>query len=109
MPDDTGQLSKEEIAQAKQWLAEHWKADSLCPICNSNDWNVGDRITVSLAFTGKRLVSTGKVNPHVLVTCMTCGNVLQFNALLMGILPEDPEGEGVDAAPLKEQAGRQDG
>ena len=80
-------MSKQlDRAKVAQWLDAKWKKGKQCPVCGQNDWAVIDLLWEVPEFHST--LKGGFVLPSVAVTCSYCGNILFFNALLMGLVDE---------------------
>ena len=64
---------------------------TICPLCNSGEWNVSDTIFELREFQGGSLVVGGdhSIYPVIPLTCNECGNTYFLNPLKLGIL--DPQ------------------
>jgi hypothetical protein len=81
-------LTKEQITRLKEWVANHWKGDGNCPVCHSNNWEVGSHLIVSPIISpsgGMRF--GGPVYPYAFITCTVCAYTLHFNAVMIGLMP----------------------
>lgn len=72
------------------WLEEKWGTQRQCPYCDANDWTVGTPLDDILD------EGDGKVSPYFTVTCDNCGNTVNVNAVMAGVLPT---GEELEEAP----------
>lgn len=95
----------EEIYRDKvaDWLKKNWKGAKQCPICHSNDWNIGSKPVEIREFSGGGLVVGGPVYPLVNVTCNVCGYTLLFNAIVSGLI-EREEKKPVSSAETDQSA-----
>jgi hypothetical protein len=57
-----------------------------CWVCDSCDWIVMNRIFEMREFHGMGFTVGGQVMPLVAVTCQTCGHVVVFNAIHVGVI-----------------------
>lgn len=74
--------------KALELITEKWPEPRLCPICNSNSWNVSDAVAMPLIYTPLE----GPVLVYVPVNCQICAYTIFFDALAMGFFEDDPEG-----------------
>lgn len=72
-----------EIVQARvqQWV-------SGCPVCHQRNFTLGE-LAVFLSFKNGNVVLGGQMTPVVTIACATCGNVLTFAALQLGLVTAD--------------------
>ena len=70
--------------RAMEWLNKHWQGEKACPVCQSNNWTIGDLIGVTLTFTKNTINLGAPLYPVFLATCGTCGYTLFFNAIVAG-------------------------
>jgi predicted nucleic-acid-binding Zn-ribbon protein len=75
-----------DIEKVADWLNEKWKGHKLCPICNNNNWGIGERPVEVREFHSGGLVVGGPVYPLITVTCGVCGYTLLFNAVVTGLV-----------------------
>ena len=60
----------------------------ICPVCNTNSWNVEQHLTeLRFLSMGGTINPGATVVPLVVVTCQMCGNTLLFNAVKLGWSP----------------------
>jgi len=87
-------------AAANAWFNEHWPQPRKCGVCTQMNWAMSPSFAhVPLASIGGGAATatwaTIGTQPSVrtfwcvVVTCLTCGNTIFFNALVMGQLPKD--------------------
>lgn len=65
-----------------------------CPLCQLNDWQVGELVTFS-KFLGGSVVIGGKMMPAVPLVCKACGYTMFFNPVVTGLLGSDEDDERV--------------
>lgn len=89
----TMELTPEQFKKFSEWLNSLWKEPqkSLCPICKSNNWIIGDRISELREFHMGTLVVGGNLQPLITVMCDVCAYVMLFNALKLGLVPQPPK------------------
>jgi hypothetical protein len=79
-------LSEPQSKALLDHLKKHWVPPSTCPICRSNDWEVGPQVYELREFHGGNMVIGGSaLVPIVPVICKVCGNVILINPLVAGI------------------------
>lgn len=74
---------------AQQWLETKWPPHRrTCPICATNTWNIENMIAEMRQFSGGSFVIGAGVGifPLLVVTCINCGHVLLFNAMMAGLV-----------------------
>lgn len=81
-----------ERQRALDWLEQKWRGDRRCPVCQTNQWSIGDVVEVR-PFTGGGLTIGGPLYPLFFVTCVNCGYTLTFNALISGVVQQAVEPE----------------
>ena len=83
---DPGKLSQEDQQKALAWLDRHWRHPRKCPVCESEQWSMGDRVVAPPNLHGGSFHLAGFVYPFVTVGCKTCGYTRFFNAMKMGVI-----------------------
>ncbi len=64
-----------------------------CPICEDTNWGITDEVFEIRGFyEGDMQTGGGHTVPAIILTCKNCGNILLFNAGLIGIV--DPPKNG---------------
>ncbi|MFB4350437.1 hypothetical protein [Microbacterium sp. CR_7] len=85
---DVTQRQQAEANRALEWLNSRWIGQKICPICGTNNWELG--LTSELrTFNGGSLVfggPGGSVTPIFPVICSNCGLTYTFSAIKTGIL-----------------------
>lgn len=77
--------------KAANWLNSKWTGQKVCPICKNNNWHIPEELSEARAFFGGGFVVGGPIAPLLCVTCSNCGHVLNFNALVMGLVGDDKD------------------
>jgi hypothetical protein len=87
-------LNSDQMKKLIEQLSNKWPEPRNCPVCHSNNWNVGDAIFEMREFQGGGLVLGPKQSliPLINVTCVACGNTLTFNAIILGLVEPKKEG-----------------
>lgn len=76
--------------KAIKWLEEKWLKDHRkCEICTGEEWTVSPELLMPIPYIGESMSIGGSAFPHVLLICNTCGNTKFFNAVLMGVVPQE--------------------
>ena len=76
-------------------LSNKWSGRR-CPLCNTGNWNVSDKVYELREFHGGGLVIGGTpIVPVVPVTCDNCGNTVLVNTIVAGLTPQE-QGESND-------------
>jgi hypothetical protein len=86
-------LTREERAKAEQWLTER-QAVLPCPSCGTTSWAVGDSLVLVPMYQTGGPIIIGAGFPAVLMVCNRCGFFRMHSAILIGLVPPDPETEG---------------
>ena len=62
-----------------------------CPVCQKNDWSVGDYFIHGVLFSPRQPPSMagGSAYPIVFLVCNHCAYIRQFMAIQAGIFPSD--------------------
>lgn len=90
MPDDQGKLSVQELEAFQKWLQDHWSGSKVCPVCQKNQWIVGEHVVTTIKISNKGdILLGGETYPLVLLVCGNCGNTLSFNARVMRLMKDD--------------------
>lgn len=70
-------------------LKEVWKGRRPCPCCVSDTiWSISDIVEVRQFNEGNHCPGAA-ITPIVLVTCGTCGFLIHFNAIALGVVDRD--------------------
>lgn len=86
------QLTAERKKVVQVWINEKWKGKKLCPICQDNNWFIGDHFVMPVTLTENIVTLGGPSYPQVMINCLNCGHTLLFNSVIMGFsLQEDEE------------------
>ena len=74
-----------------------------CPVCQKNDWSVGDYFMHGVLFSLRQppAMAGGSAYPIVFLVCNHCAYIRQFMAIQAGIFPSDlavipPSSDGPD-------------
>ena len=86
-------MDEETRKKALDWLDLHWKESHRCPICFSNDWQIGDIVFWSsqdepAGFAARLSPGNYRRYPVLQVICNICGYTHTFNARIVGLAPE---------------------
>jgi predicted Zn-ribbon and HTH transcriptional regulator len=86
-PDVSVDMAARERALA--WLQEQWTEDSHCPICNTDNWAVGDPVELPVRGGSMAFFQATGQRAYVLtpVQCTKCFYTFFINAILAGIVP----------------------
>lgn len=83
---DNKYFSADKQQKALKWLEEKWpKEKRACEICAKTNWNVNDELFTLIPFNGSNVTIGGRLYPHILITCTSCGNSKFINAVISGI------------------------
>jgi predicted nucleic-acid-binding Zn-ribbon protein len=74
--------------RAFAWLNSHWTNPHFCPICSSNNWQIGNVFELRTFNTGALVIGGPQpIFPVFPVTCNVCGFTYFFNAVVAGVVP----------------------
>lgn len=76
--------------RAAAWLRDHWTVPANCPVCASNKWTVGDVFELRRFHGGSIVVGGDPLLPLFPVVCNVCGNTVLINAVISGVLEQEP-------------------
>lgn len=95
MPDSDGKLTQEETKKFIAWLNEKSK-NHACPVCQNNNWAVGDHIVEGRIFRGGNTIIGGGISyPQIFVSCQNCQYIRHFMAVpILELKSEDEKEEG---------------
>ncbi len=85
------QLTSNDKEKITEWLKEKCGA-MRCFCCGSNVFQLLDIATLPIGIdihTTRFLYATGI--PQILIACSNCGNMVAFNAAIMGFKPGEPK------------------
>jgi hypothetical protein len=82
------QTNEVDFALASAWFAQHWSEPRNCPVCKQATWGIAPTFA-QIPVSPMGLQTPPRTNPCVAVVCRTCGNTLFFNAVIMGLLPQE--------------------
>ncbi|MCM6761407.1 zinc ribbon domain-containing protein [Rathayibacter sp. ZW T2_19] len=88
MIDNEMRRSRGEAALA--WMSENWTQSKNCPICGTNDWEVGPVVEMREFQDGGMFLGAPLV-PVFTVQCTKCGYVMLINALVSGVVTQPEE------------------
>lgn len=87
-------FSKEKQEKALKWLEEKWKKDRrACEVCGNDQWTLIEDLVMPLPFVGGDITLGGNSYPHILITCINCGNSKLFNAVALKIVGQGKEAQ----------------
>lgn len=82
----------EKQQQAIKWLEKKWpKEKRTCEICGNSNWSISEDLVMPLPFVGGGLTVGGNAYPHILITCINCGNAKFLNAVVAKIVESKEE------------------
>lgn len=82
-------LSNEQYQKFISHLQNKWK-QPICQVCQNNEWNVAQEVYEIREFHGGSMVlGGGLIVPIVPVTCKVCGNTVNLNPMVAGIIPKE--------------------
>ncbi len=77
-----------DVNKVKEWLEENWAGPKRCPICKNSNWNISEIACELRPYSGNELIGSGPIYPTVAITCLKCGHILLFNAIVTGVIDE---------------------
>ena len=84
---DNKYFSVEKQQKALKWLEEKWPIGKrCCDLCGKNHWTISGDLVTPLLFVGGGLAVGGNAYPHILITCLNCGNAKYINAVVAGLV-----------------------
>lgn len=99
MPGNDGLLTPAEKQTIAKWLNEKSR-NYLCPICNTNNWSIGDHLLSSMVFHGGGLVIGGTSYPQFFLVCQNCAFTRNFMAVpVLGLGGKEEDKEKESAKP----------
>jgi predicted nucleic-acid-binding Zn-ribbon protein len=76
-----------ERRRALAWMTEKWVGERTCPICQTNNWTIGDIVELRPYEGGNLIVgSTRGLFPAFQVICDYCGYTHLVNAAKSGVV-----------------------
>lgn len=86
-------FDEEKQRIALKWFKEKWPEDRHnCEICNTNSWSLAEDVVVAMPLNDKKIVLGGRSYPQIMLVCKNCGNTKYFNAVTMGIITGEKNG-----------------
>ena len=96
-PEDWSRgLDKDQKKKVIDWIQERrTKAFGpiICAVCGHTQWTLGDHLITPSLYQGGGLVLGGSSYPAVMLICNNCGNTLYLNAVMIGLLSGEKEGD----------------
>lgn len=84
---DNKYFNKEMQHKAIKWLEQKWpEYKRVCEVCGNNHWTLAPDLVMPIPFMGAGMTFGGNSYPHVLLTCISCGNAKLFNAVALNIV-----------------------
>lgn len=88
MPGDDGVLTPAEKQTISKWLNEKSR-NYFCPVCNSNNWAIGDHLLSGMVYHGGGLIIGGASYPQFFLVCQNCAYTRNFMAVpVLGLVKE---------------------
>lgn len=101
MPDDSGNLTPDEVTKATDWLnkvAE--KRPQPCPVCGDTDWRVMNTLVQPIALGKQYGYNFGLPSfPLLVVVSLKCGYTRFVNAVIAGVVPLPDADPGTTRGP----------
>lgn len=76
------------------WLQSQWVGPKNCPICQKNQWAIGDAVGEIREYNKEGFILGGPNSssyPNICVVCTTCGYTMLINAIVSGfVVMEEP-------------------
>lgn len=86
-------LTDEQSDKLVSWVEEKWLGEKECPICKVASWGISNTLFELKSYGAGVITVGGPLVPLAVVTCSNCGYSITFNALRIGILPDEPKVE----------------
>jgi hypothetical protein len=92
-------LTEKQRSRLLEALKQKWPVTvSACVICRANNWQVSDSVFELREYQSNVFgVGSGAIYPVIPVMCGTCGHVIFFNAIKLGVIempsPRQEHGE----------------
>lgn len=99
-------LTPDQVNELIRRLSQHGEIN--CPVCGTHQWNVNDLIIESREFVGGDLTLGGIIMPFIPLTCRNCGNTLFLNAVQLGFVNNNRNGEQSNTAATNTSAAAND-
>jgi hypothetical protein len=80
-------LTNEQSVTILRTLETTWGRTKTCWVCKNTNWNVLPTLFEVREFVGGDFDPSGVLVPMVGVTCTTCGQIVFFSAIRLGIVP----------------------
>jgi len=77
-----------DVDKIKAWLEINWVGPKKCPICKNSNWNISENACELKPYSGNDPSGSGPIYPTVAITCLKCGHILLFNAIVAGVIDE---------------------
>lgn len=84
-------LTSEQVQDLVRRLGQYDEIQ--CPLCHHTEWNVNDLIVESREFLRGDLALNGAIMPLVPVSCRHCGNTMFLNAIQLGYVSREQNGQ----------------
>ena len=88
-------LTQEQVEELIGRLSQYGEIN--CPVCRNHRWNVNSLIIESREFIGGDITLGGSIMPFIPLTCQTCGNTLFLNAMSLGFVNNNGNGQHTDS------------
>ena len=87
-------INKKQQDRVLEHLNKALKKPPRCPVCEDANWGITDEVFEMRGFhEGEKRTSGDPITPTVILTCKNCGNILLFNASLVGIFEPPKKGK----------------
>jgi hypothetical protein len=86
---DPGKLTEQDKKRVIKYLTERgFHLRSICPVCASQEWFIGDHLVMPPVLTPNVGLSIGGPGyPLAMVISKGCGYTLFINAVILGLMP----------------------
>lgn len=84
-------LTEQQRQIILKWFDEKAPLVGRCPICNHREWRLQPHIVTPPIFADGGMSLGGTSYPFIMLTCHHCGNTQFHNAVVIGLLKDDPE------------------
>ena len=92
MPDEKGKLTADETKKAFSWLKLKLRVRT-CPMCGEEDFGLSESI-YAMPLSGSGAINLSECAPAIAMLCSNCGYMRFFNALMAGVVKQQPPPEG---------------
>ena len=87
MAEPTAEFTPVQFAAIQDALSKKAPLGGACPICSTNDWQIGSRLVIVpvAPVAGLTMLGAGASLPSIPLICKNCGNTVLLNAFFLGV------------------------